>query len=487
VMASVSAGMRWSLVSMLGRDVSRTIFTIFLARLVGPDQFGIAAQALVCIGIISMFLDQGFSLALIQRRHIESKLPGATVTVNLAIGAALAGLTVAVAPWWAGFMNSPQLAIVLIVLASSLLIRSVVITPRAMLMRNMEFRTIGIADSVAAIAGGLLGLAVALIWTNYWAVVAQVVVTDVITVVMFLAFGAGYRPNLSFRELRAIAAFSWRAFATGILINSISQNIDNVLIGRVYGATALAMYGMGYRLLLLPVQLAISSVGAVLLPTFSRLADDVTALAAEMARATRLLAVLSMPSMALVAAAAPQLVTVVFGSAWLPAVPIVQVLAFVGALQATYKPTTASLMLGTGRAKLALRYAWLTTIAITVAVVSGLAFGAFGVAVAYAVVTAALLPLEWLIRRRILCMPIRTQVGVLLPAVHVAVAAAAAYLLIAFVLGEHPLIVIAAGLPLAGVAGLAVLRVLYPALLAEMWSLGMRITGRRVESIGNVE
>lgn len=485
--ASVSAGMRWSMVSMLGRDVSRLIFTIFLARLVGPDQFGIAAQASVCIGIISIFLDQGFSLALIQRRNIEPKMPGATVTVNLVIGATLAGLTVAIAPWWADFMGTSQLTIVLAVLASSLLIRSVVITPRAMLMRNMDFRTIGIADSVAAIGGGLLGLAVALIWTNYWAVVAQLVGTDVIAVVMFLAFGAGYRPNLCFRELRTIAAFSWRAFATGILINSISQNIDNVLIGRVYGATALAMYGLGYRLLLLPVQLAISSVGAVLLPTFSRLAHDVPALAAQMARATRALAVLSMPAMALVAAAAPQLITVAFGSAWLPAVPIVQVLAFVGALQATYKPTTASLMLSTGRAKLALRYAWLTTIAITVAVAAGLPFGAFGVAVAYAGVTAALLPIEWLIRLRILDMPICTQVGVLLQAVHMAVTVAGAYLLVAFVVPDHPLIVIAVGLPFAGVVGFVVLRVVYPALLAEMWHLGMQITGRRVESIGDVE
>ncbi|MGB3673145.1 MAG: oligosaccharide flippase family protein, partial [Candidatus Nanopelagicales bacterium] len=126
--ASVSAGMRWSMVSMLGRDVSRLIFTIFLARLVGPDQFGIAAQASVCIGIISIFLDQGFSLALIQRRNIEPKMPGATVTVNLVIGATLAGLTVAIAPWWADFMGTSQLTIVLAVLASSLLIRSVVIT-----------------------------------------------------------------------------------------------------------------------------------------------------------------------------------------------------------------------------------------------------------------------------------------------------------------------------------------------------------------------
>lgn len=86
----LSSGMRWSGISVLGREATRTLFTIALARIIGPEDFGIVAQALVYIGIISLLVDQGFSSALIQRREVGPTMPGAVVTVNLAVGVALA-------------------------------------------------------------------------------------------------------------------------------------------------------------------------------------------------------------------------------------------------------------------------------------------------------------------------------------------------------------------------------------------------------------
>jgi O-antigen/teichoic acid export membrane protein len=478
VEASLSSGMRWSGISMLGREVSRTVFTILLARLVGPEEFGIAAQAMAYVGIVSLLLDQGFSSALIQRKDITPELPGAIVSVNVAIGGILTALTIAIASLWASFMRTPSLAMVLVALSPMLLIRSAEITPRTMLMRNMQFRKIALADAVAAISGGALGLAVAIIWASYWAVVVQFVSTDIVMLLVFLGMGAGYRPNLHFRQLREIAAFSWRAFAAGLLINSISRNIDSVLIGRFQGAQALAFYGMAYRLLLLPVQLATTSVGTVLLPVFSRLAHNAALLPAEMARATRALAALSLPAMALVAAAAPQLVFVIFGRQWEPAIPIVQVLAIPGAVQAIYKPSTAPLVLGVGRPRLILLYAWVTTIVSTVGIAVGLPFGPFGVAVGYSAATGLLLPVEWLIRRRILGMTIPRQVASLMPACHVAIWAAAAYLVVAIIIPSHELVVLAVGLPLAVLTGAAVLRFAHGPLWAELMYMTNRIIGR---------
>ena len=96
--------------------------------------------------------------------------------------------------------------------------------------------------------------------------VVQIVATDVVLLLVLLAFGAGLRPNLHFRQLRKIAAFSGRAFAAGLLVNSVSRNIDNLLVGRFQGPEALAFYALAYRLLLLPVQLASTTVGARAVP-----------------------------------------------------------------------------------------------------------------------------------------------------------------------------------------------------------------------------
>ena len=77
--AGLSSGLRWSGISVVGREVSRSIFTIVLARIVGPDDFGIVLQAMVYIGIVSLALDQGFSSALIQRKQVEPEMPGVVV------------------------------------------------------------------------------------------------------------------------------------------------------------------------------------------------------------------------------------------------------------------------------------------------------------------------------------------------------------------------------------------------------------------------
>ncbi|MEV6768608.1 lipopolysaccharide biosynthesis protein [Nocardia sp. NPDC051030] len=474
----LSSGVRWSGVSMVGREIARTGFTVLLARLIGPDAFGIVAQATVYLGILSLLLDQGFASALIQRPTLDRYMPGATMTVNIAVGAVLAAMTVAIAPAWAAFMHTPDLKWVLIALAPSLVVRAAAITPRAMLWREMEFRKNGIADIVSALLGGAVGLAVVIAGGSYWALVAQLVTTDIVIAVILIAV-AGSWPNLRLNRLREIAGFSWRAFAGAVLVNSLSRNADNLLIGRFQGAQALAFYALAYRLLLLPVQLTVQSIGSVLFPLFARLAEDLPSLRAELARATRIMALVSLPGMALVAIAAPQLIDLVFGSAWAPAIPIVQVLAMAGALQAVYQPSAIPVMLGLGHARLQLRYAALCTVVSIGGIVAGLPFGPFGVAVGYSAATVLLVPVEWLVRKRLLEVSMRTQFAQLLPGLHIAFWMVLAYASIAVALHGHNIAIFCAGTVLALVVGVAVLRLVYRTQLNEILHLVQRVLGKR--------
>jgi O-antigen/teichoic acid export membrane protein len=484
---SLSGGMRWSGISVVGREASRLVFTVVLARIVGPEPFGIVAQAVVYIGVVGLLLDQGFSSALIQRRRLEENLPGAVVTVNIVIGAVLSLATLVAAPLWADFMSTPQLTLVLAMLAPDLLIRAVAITPRALLIREMAFRRIGIADIGSAVVGGVLGIIVALLGGTYWALVVQIMSTDIMLAALLLLLGAGCRPNLRLRVLRQIAGFSGRAFGAGLLINSVSRNIDSLLVGRVLGPEPLAFYGLANRLLLLPVRLVSTTVGGVLFPAFSRLSDDLPGLRMELARVTRVIAVLALPAMALISAAAPQLVLLLFGQEWLPAVPVMQVLALTGALQTIYQPSTAPLVLGLGHAQLNLRYAWLTTLVTTTGIVCGLPFGTFGVAVGYTIATLLLVPVEWLIRRRLLGIALRSQAATLWSGVHVASWTAAVYLLIAIIVPRHDLAVVVLGTLAAVMVGVAVLRVAHRGQLAELLDMTYRLTGRGGRLTDNAE
>ena len=91
-------------------------------------------------------------------------------------------------------MNTPELTLVLTLLAPSLLIRGACVTPRALLLRRMAFRRIGIADITAATVGGALGVGAAVFGAGYWALVVQLVSTDVVLLLMFIDLGAGRWP-----------------------------------------------------------------------------------------------------------------------------------------------------------------------------------------------------------------------------------------------------------------------------------------------------
>lgn len=474
----LASAFRWSGIATLAREVARAVFTVLLARLIGPEDFGVAAQAVVYISIVGLLGDQGFSSALIQRKAVEPEMPGVVASVNLAVGAALTLITIAIAPLWASFMHTPALTGVLLALAPTLVLGTATVTPRAMLIRTMQFRTMAVADTVGVIGGGVLGLACALIWRNYWAIVVQFVSTTLLTLLIMVFLGAIYRPNLHFRYLREIASFSWRAFTAGLLLNSVSRNIDNLLIGRFQGPQALAFYALAYRMLLLPVQFVGNSVSSVLFPVFSQLADDVSALATEMTRATRTLAALSLPAMALVSVAAPQLVFLTFGSQWAPAVPIVQVLTIVATIQTTYGPSTHPLLLGIGRAKLNLQYAWLSTIVTVVGIVAGLPHGPLGVAIGYGAANALLMPVEWLLRWRILGLTFGHQIASLLPACHTAVWVAATYLATAAVLPNNDLLLLLVGSSLALLVGAVVMRLAHRTLFNELVAMFARLIGR---------
>jgi PST family polysaccharide transporter len=472
----LASGMRWSGITVVGREGARMIFTVILLRLVGPESYGIVAQGAVYMVLVGWLLDQGFTSALIQRPRIPPELPGAITSVTLAIGGVLTLATVAIAPAWAAFMKTPELSLVLMLLAPSLLLRAGCLTPRALLLREVAFRRFGIAEITGATVGGALGVAAATLGAGYWALVVQLVTTDAVMLVMYLALGTVTWPNLRISALRDIVGFSLREFGAGI-VNSFARNIDNLLVGKFQGPEALAFYALGYRLLLLPVQLFNATVGGVLFPAFSRLADDHNAIRSEMSRATRGLATIVMPAMALVATAAPQAVVVLFGGEWEPAIRIVQVLAIAGALQAIYQPSTHPLVVGLGHAKLYVRYTLLTTGVSVVGITIGVPFSPLAVAVGYTTATVVLLPVEWIIRRRLLAMPVSTQIRALLPGIHVGLWVGASYAVVAGLVEASETVVLAVGVPVACVVGLAILRIAHHGEFAELAHILSRVLG----------
>lgn len=422
-------GVRWSLLAVLGRQGFQILGALALARILGPASYGIISVASIYIVLVTLLLDQGLSAALVQRESLSARAPGAVVTLNLLTALVLAAATWLLAPLIAGFFGVPELTAVLYILAAALPLKAAAVVPRAVLSRNLHFKGSAVSDIAAAAAGAVCGVAAALLGAGYFAVVYQVIATDVVAAAVLLAAAKGPLPNLHLGEVRPLLKFSVGIFGVNGLAY-FSRNIDNILVGRFLGVEALSFYGMAYRVLAVPVMLFGQTVNRVMFPVISRTSTDKELLAGNLLKSMQVLSMIVVPVMAFAACASPRLVHLVLGDEWAAAAPLLSVLAVAGARETIFF-IAPSLMRGMGKAGLNFRYEILATVAQVSGIVIGLQFGLLWVAVGYAAGGFLLTPVLLVIQSRLCGARVSTQLATIWPAIHASCWGSAAYLLIA--------------------------------------------------------
>lgn len=460
---------------MLARQGFQMLCALVLARILGPENYGVIAAATVCISLVALLLDQGLSAALVQRPDVTRRMAGATATLNILVAVLLGVVTWCAAPWIAQFFGVAELEPILRLLALAIPVKALAIAPRAMLSRNLALHRIGAADIAAAAAGSAAGIGAAMAGAGPWAMVYQVVATDIVCSSLLLAACRGPVPNLAFRTVAPLFRFSFSVFATDCLAY-FSRNLDNILVGRMLGVAALSLYGMAYRILVIPVQLIGQTVNRVMFPAFSRAAGSPEKVVASLVSATRLLAISAVPLMVFVSCAAPELVGLVLGPEWLPAAGLVSVLAIGGARETVFY-VTPSLMKGLGQGGLIVRYEILAAIVQVGGIVIGLQFGVLGVAVGYSAAGFVLTPVLLRIQSRLTGVTAMTQLAAIFPAVHAAAWGAAGYwaLSLANVHGPWHLF---GGLALFAALALAALRIFHRRMLSGYVEQARALIGR---------
>jgi PST family polysaccharide transporter len=330
---SLRRPLAWAFAMNWGQRGLTTVFTFVLAAILGPRDFGVVAMAMVYVTFIDGFVEQGLGTAIVQRKDVDREHLESAFWLNLAWSLAFVGITFLTAGWWAQANDLPELENVIKALSPTIVLASLTIVQFSLLQREMDFKSLAIRANAAALGGGVVGIVLALTGFGVWALVAQQLVSNGVSAVLFWLLGRWVpRLRFSWTHSRELLGFSVHVFAAN-MGGFLNRRADALLMGLFFGPVVVGIYRLADRIVDVVLELTMRPVGAISLPHFSSLQTDREALRQGVRSCMRVAVLATVPAM-LVLAACGDYVLAVFGEEWEMGGAALKLLAIVGIAKA---------------------------------------------------------------------------------------------------------------------------------------------------------
>ncbi len=399
--ARVVRGLAWVGASQVVFHLTRAIAAIIIARLLSPDEYGLAALAIVFASLVMIFSDLALGAALIQRKTLSEHDKNTAFWVTVASGLVFTVLGVLLSGPIAALYGQPEAKPLLMALSGSFIVTALAATQLTLMMREMDFRQTELLALAGALVGAACGVALAAMGAGSWAIISQLIAATIVTTAL-VWWRSSWYPRFMFSgaSFRDLGSFSAWMLGQRILYY-LQVNGDRFLIGRFLGTTALGTYAVAYNTMLVPASKIGGPLQRVFSPAFSRIQDEPERIAATWARVGRIIAVVTVPALGGLVVVAPDFVPVVLGDQWKDAVPVVQVLAWVGIIQAI-QALHYDVLMARDRTRTMFLFSVVLTTCHLVAFGVGLEWGVVGVAIAYAISTTLVEPFQTVLAARCL-------------------------------------------------------------------------------------
>jgi polysaccharide transporter, PST family len=387
-------GMIVSFGSQGGRFVLQFVYSVLLARLLTPSDFGIVAMASPITAFVQMFADFGLTQATVQRQDISEDELSFMFWVSLAASTALGLITLIAAPLADTFYGDKRVGPVIAALGLMLMLSGGYSQQLALMNRRLRFGHLAAVDLISNLVGTVAGITAAALRFSYWSIVLGQVMTTVAALILAWAL-VGWiprRPRLVF-SARQLLGFGGNV-TTFNTLNYFARNLDNILIGKFAGEGALGHYDRAYKLLLFPLSQITTPVGKVATPLLSRILSEVDLYKRAYFRLLEVIMLLTFPGVIFAGIHSQAVVTLVLGPQWYYASQIFAVLS-IGALFAPISNSTGWLLTTQDRTAEMRNYGAISSVAFVISFLLGLRWGAIGVARCYILVGSIQGPLLW--------------------------------------------------------------------------------------------
>lgn len=315
------------LVLSVGRVALQFLSQILMARMLGPEPFGIFGLALVAFTFTTFVSEFGFGMVLMQKPQLQDRDIRLVFTWQMTLGAVAALCLLVVAPWLGQWYGEPQITTALQWMSLACLLNAAAATGTALLMRDLDFRAIGLIDLVGY-AVGYLGVGLALAYTGHgvMALIAAWLVHAAIRALL-VRIRRPHPARLLWRGEAGplVLATGSRVLFTNI-VNWLLQNVDRVIIGRLLSTHAVGVYNVGNNLATTAGMLLVNALQPTFISGGARVQQDPERLGRAWLQIIATIWIIAAPAFVVAASIAPSVIRLLYGERWTDAAGVLAAL-----------------------------------------------------------------------------------------------------------------------------------------------------------------
>ena len=320
----------WVSINIIGERFLQFIFGIVLARLLLPEEFGILGLITVFIAFSMVFIDSGFSFALIRKQTVTTVDFNTVFWFNISISIFFYLILCIASPYIAIFFDQELLKSIVRVIALNLIINAIGSIQQVRLQRELKFKELTIAGIISKVLSGAIALYMAFTGFGVWSLVVQQVSVNLFRVGMIFFFNK-FIPKILFSvsAFKELFSFSSKLLYASI-INSIVANIYPIVIGKYFTISDVGYFNRARHLQQLPVNTFTSIIQKVSLPTFAKIQDEELKFKSGYQKALKMAVfIIALPLVIMIITAYP-LIEFLITDKWLPAAEMLRILAIGG-------------------------------------------------------------------------------------------------------------------------------------------------------------
>lgn len=347
-------GAKWQLLQRLTLQPIQLLFSMILARLITPEEFGILGLTSVFFAVAATLASGGLGSALIREIHRTDTDINTVFWTNIVFSAIVSGLLALCAPLFVDFFHQPALLLLTYAGAGIMFLNSINSIHQTLFVCERNFKTPAMILVIVCVLTIPPTVYVAYLGWSYWSIMFQSALGALISTVL-LWVKSSWKPRLvwSSESFRRLFGYGCKLVVTGV-IDSAFANLKSVLIGRVYQPAQLGLFDRAWKLANLPSHTINGMLQTVTFPILATIQEDENKLLNVYSMYVRITSLGIFFGSCLLIALAEPIVYLMYGEQWLSSVYYLQIVTW-GVMCYHFGIINVNLLLVKGRADIVLR------------------------------------------------------------------------------------------------------------------------------------